>query len=52
MRAAARRAGEPREGGQGPPPDQAVDRVLVLGELTRLPLSPFFWCCVFSSTPI
>ncbi|MEU9715906.1 sigma-70 family RNA polymerase sigma factor [Streptomyces sp. NPDC047976] len=37
VRAAARRAGEPREGAQGLPPDRAVDRVLVLGELARLP---------------
>ncbi|GAA3384313.1 RNA polymerase sigma factor [Streptomyces racemochromogenes] len=37
VRAAARRAGESREAVQGPPPDQAVDRVLVLGELALLP---------------
>lgn len=32
-----RAAGEPRPGTQGPPPEQALDRVLLLGELARLP---------------
>ncbi|WP_405982032.1 RNA polymerase sigma factor [Streptomyces sp. NBC_00158] len=35
--AAAQRAGEPRTVTQVPPPEQALDRVLVLGELARLP---------------
>ncbi|MFJ3877606.1 RNA polymerase sigma factor [Streptomyces sp. NPDC090077] len=45
-RAAAQRAAEPHEGVQAPPPEQALDRVLVLGELARLPAAQRLVLCL------